>query len=98
MAISLSSGTLDVRRKRLLFRAARRGFREVDMIFGTYAAEALPQLSDTELDAFEALLGVPDQDIYDWFRDKAPVPAEFNTPVFAAMKALCARKNPTWNV
>lgn len=96
MTIALSSSALDVRRKRLLFRAARRGFREVDMIFGTFAAEALPTLSDTELDDFEALLGVQDQEIYDWFRDKTPVPSEFDTPVFAAMKALCSRKNPTW--
>ncbi|HEY4123949.1 MAG TPA: succinate dehydrogenase assembly factor 2 [Rhizomicrobium sp.] len=98
MAITLSSGTLDVRRKRLLFRAARRGFREVDMIFGTFAAQSLADLSDADLDAFEALLAVPDQEIYDWFRDKAPVPPVHDTTVFAQMKALCSRKNPTWNV
>jgi len=96
MTIALSSSALDVRRKRLLFRAARRGFREVDMIFGTFAAQALPSLSDAELDEFEALLAVKDQEIYDWFRDKTPVPAEYDLPVFKAMKALCSRKNPTW--
>ena len=25
-------------------------------------------------------------------------PRAFDTPLFARMKALCARKNPTWNV
>ena len=98
MAITVSSDALDVRRKRLLFRAARRGFREVDMIFGTFAAQFLADLSDGDLDAFEALLDVPDQEIYDWFRDKAPVPPAHDNTVFAQMKALCSRKNPTWNV
>jgi antitoxin CptB len=98
MAIDGSGDAFHVRRKRLLFRAARRGFREVDMIFGTYAANSLAGLNEAELDAFEALLGVPDQEIYDWLRGAAPVPPAHDTKVFADMKALCSRKNPTWNV
>jgi antitoxin CptB len=98
MTITGSSGALDVRRKRLLFRAARRGFREVDMIFGTYAANSLAGLNEADLDAFEALLSIPDQEIYDWLRGAAPVPPAHDTQVFADMKALCSRKNPTWNV
>ena len=86
------------RRARLRFRAARRGFKEVDLIFGTFAAEHLDALGETELDAFEALLDAPDQDVYIWLRGHAPVPAEFDTDVFAKLKALCLRKNPTWNV
>ena len=98
MTITGSSGALDVRRKRLLFRAARRGFREVDMIFGTYAAQSLDSLDEAGLDAFEALLSIPDQEIYDWLRGAAPVPFAYDTQVFRDMKALCSRKNPTWNV
>jgi antitoxin CptB len=98
MATDVPSGAPNVRRKRLLFRAARRGFREVDMIFGTYAANALAGLDEAGLDAFETLLSVPDQEIYDWLRGAAPVPPAYDTQVFADMKALCSRKNPTWNV
>jgi antitoxin CptB len=86
------------RRARLRFRSARRGFKEVDLIFGAFAAEHLGLLADSELDAYEHLLDVPDQEIYDWLRGHHPVPADFDTPVFAKLKALCARKNPTWNV
>lgn len=93
-----SNDAQTVRRKRLLFRAARRGFREVDMIFGNYAASALASLDEAGLDAFEALLSVPDQDVYDWLRGKTPVPPAYDTTVFHDMKALCSRKNPTWNV
>ena len=90
-------GSKEARRKRLLFRAQRRGFKEVDLIFGTFAADELADLSETELDQFEALLDAPDTHVYDWLRGAAPPEAQFDTPVFHRMKALCARKAPTWN-
>jgi antitoxin CptB len=90
-------GSSEARRKRLLFRAHRRGFKEVDLIFGTFAEAELDGLSEAELDQFEALLQVPDQDVYAWLRGEAPAPAAHDTPLFSRMKALCARKTPTWN-
>jgi len=98
MAIASSDGgSSEARRKRLLFRAQRRGFKEVDLIFGTFAAEALPRMGEAELDQFEALLEAPDREVYAWLKGDAPVPPEFDTPLFAAIRALCSRKNPTWN-
>jgi antitoxin CptB len=93
-----TGGSSENRRKRLLFRAQRRGFKEVDIIFGTFAAAELDGMSEAELDQFEALLAAPDQDVYAWLRGEAAAPASHDTPVLARMKALCARKNPTWNV
>jgi antitoxin CptB len=86
------------RRARLRFRAQRRGFKEVDLIFGAFAAEFLSRLDEKELDLFEALLEAPDQEVFDWLRGVSPVPAAYDTPVFAKLKSLCTRKNPTWNV
>jgi antitoxin CptB len=91
-------GSSEARRKQLLFRAKRRGFKEVDLIFGTFAAAEIEALSDTELDQFEALLAAPDQEVYGWLQGHAPAPKEFDTALFRRMKALCSRKNPTWNV
>jgi antitoxin CptB len=92
-----NGGSFGARRKRLLFRAQRRGFREVDLIFGAFAAEELAGLDAAELDQFEALLDAPDQDVYDWLRGHAPPPADFDTPLFARLKAVCSRKDPKWN-
>jgi antitoxin CptB len=86
------------RRARLRFRAQRRGFKEVDLIFGAFAEDFLPTLTDSELDGFEALLAAPDQEVYAWLRGVAPVPPQFDTPVFAKLKSLCIRTNPKWNV
>lgn len=92
-----TGGSLETRRKRLLFRAQRRGFKEVDIIFGTFAADELSGMGEAELDQFEALLQAPDQEVYAWLRGHTPAPPEFDTPLFARMKALCSRKDPTWN-
>jgi antitoxin CptB len=92
-----NGGSSEARRKRLLFRAQRRGFKEVDLIFGTFAAAEISRLSEAELDQFEALLAAPDQEVFVWLRNDAPVPEAFDTPLFARLKALCRRRNPTWS-
>lgn len=94
---SEQGGSSETRRKRLLFRAQRRGFKEVDLIFGAYAKEALQALDDHGLDQFEALLQAPDQDVYAWLREARPVPSEFDNDVFRGLKAVCGRKGFTWN-
>ena len=91
-------GSKEARRKRLLFRAQRRGFKEVDLIFGAFAAAELASLPETELDQFEALLDAPDHEVYDWLRGAAPPAPQHDTPLFHRMKALCAQKAPVWNV
>ena len=98
MNASSNAGSKEARRKRLLFRAQRRGFKEVDLIFGTFAAESLSGLNEAELDQFEALLDAPDQRVYEWLRGAAPPDPIFDTPVFHRLKAVCSRKDPTWNV
>jgi len=90
-------GSSENRRKRLLFRAQRRGFKEVDLIFGAYAEAHLMRLDEMGLDQFEALLTAPDQDVYAWLRGAMPVPPEYDNPVFAGLKAVCMQQRPRWN-
>ena len=92
-----NGGSFGARRKRLLFRAQRRGFKEVDLIFGTFAAAELSTLNEVELDQFEALLIAPDQEVYAWLRGAVATPAAFDTPLFRRMQALLTRQDPTWN-
>ena len=49
-----SSGGLDDRRKRLLFRCWHRGTREMDLILGRFADTEIADLSDAEIDAYVA--------------------------------------------
>ena len=91
------SEKIAVRRKRLRFRAQRRGFKEADLIFAAFAEAHLADLSPDELDQFESLLEAPDQEVYRWLKGDQDVPPAYDTAVFAMMKALCARGKLAWN-
>lgn len=79
---------MDDRRKKLRFRAWRRGFREIDLILGPFADRNLPDLDDAQLDAFERLLDAPDQDVYAWIIGQTPAPPEYDTPTLALIRAF----------
>ena len=80
----------DIRRKKALFRAQRRGFRELDLIFGAFADAHLMALEGVELERFEALLSVPDWQMFDWVMGNVAVPRSHDHEVFAR---LCAYRN-----
>jgi antitoxin CptB len=92
------SEKIAVRRKRLRFRCQRRGFKEVDLIFATFAESYLAALDENGLDQLEMLLDVPDHDVFAWLQGDVSIPAAFDNTVFAQMRSLCQRKSPTWNV
>ena len=98
MTTASHGGSAEARRKRLLFRCQRRGFKEVDLIFGTFAAREIESLDETGLDALETLLDAPDQDVFAWLKGEKPLPPPYDTPLFARLRALCSRKDPTWTV
>jgi antitoxin CptB len=79
---------MEDRQKRLLIRARRRGFQEMDLIMGGFAETYGPSLSEADLTAFEALLQAPDQDVYDWLLGRVPPPPVHDTPVLARIREL----------
>jgi antitoxin CptB len=83
----LSSAGLDARRRRILFRAWRRGLREMDLVMGHFADAELPSMPAAELDQFERLLDAPDPSVLAWITGEEPVPAEYDTPLFARLRA-----------
>ncbi|NEV78643.1 succinate dehydrogenase assembly factor 2, partial [Rhodopseudomonas sp. BR0C11] len=58
-----SSGGLDDRRKRLLFRCWHRGTREMDLILGQFADAEIGTLSEAELDELERLIEGSDHEL-----------------------------------
>lgn len=92
--LSRSTAGLEPRRKRLLFRAWHRGTREMDLLMGRYAESVIETLSDDEMDLFEALIEVPDRDLFSWIAQGEPVPANYDTPVFRGLKAYHTHDKP----
>ncbi len=70
---------MDERRRKLKFRAWRRGFREMDLLMGTFADKHLESMSEDDLSEFERLLATPDWEVFAWLVGQKPVPANFKS-------------------
>ena len=82
-----SSGGLDDRRKRLLFRCWHRGTREMDLILGRFANAEIADLSDGDMAELERLLEVPDPDLYAALTGDKPLDPEYASALFDRIKA-----------
>jgi antitoxin CptB len=67
--------TRAIRVKRLAMRSMRRGIKEMDLILSAYASARLADMSDAELDRFEALLAENDHDLLGWISGGPGAPA-----------------------
>ena len=70
---------MDARRRKLKFRAWRRGFREMDLIMGSFADAHLESMSEEDLSEFERLLATPDWEVFAWLVGQKPVPENFQS-------------------
>ena len=77
---------IDTRRKKLLYQASYRGFKEADLLIGGFARAHLPSMSDQELDEFEALLKQSDRELYAWAMGDIEPPAEVVGPIFEKLR------------
>jgi antitoxin CptB len=85
-----SSGGLDDRRKRLLFRCWHRGTREMDLILGRFADAEIATLRDDELADLEQLMDVPDPDLYAALTGNVPPAPEYANDLFERIKSFRA--------
>jgi len=81
----MSREMLDERRRKLKFRAWRRGFREMDLLMGSFADAHLLGLSDDDVSEFERLLSTPDWEVYAWLIGQKPVPDNFESSLLTRM-------------
>lgn len=63
--------------KRLIFRSWHRGWKETDLILGSFADARLGSLTALQLAAYESLLDCDDDVIWAWVTGKEIPPAEF---------------------
>ena len=86
-----SSEGLDVRRRKLLFRAWRRGVRETDLIVGRFADAFIDKFDAPGLDDFERLIEVSNAELYAWVSGEAETPADHDTAVLRQLKSFHSR-------
>ena len=75
----------------MLYRSVYRGNKENDILLGQFARAHIGTFGATELDQYEMLLQVGDNDIYDWVAGKTPPPPEADTPVLRLLMAFRVR-------
>ena len=85
----------DIRRKRLLFRSWHRGTREADLILGSFAEAHLGDFDSGQLDRYEALLEVPDADLFDWIAGRAAPASEYDHDVIRLLLDFRYTPRPT---
>lgn len=73
-------------KKKLLYRANYRGFKEADIMLGGFLKAHINELSDIELRQFEVLLEERDHDIYAWITQSLAVPEIHDTPLLAQIR------------
>jgi antitoxin CptB len=76
----------DIRIRRLIYQSSYTGTRETDLLLGQFATLHLTNLSEVELDDYEALLIQGDQNILAWVRGDLKIPANLDGNVFALIK------------
>ena len=81
-----TSADLDVRRRKVLYRAWHRGIREMDLIMGRFADAEIGRLTEGEVDELERLIEVPDRDLLAWVTKEQPAPADFDTALFRRLR------------
>ena len=72
--------------RRLVYQSSYTGMKETDLLLGRFAQNHLVDLSDDELDDYEALLEAGDGQIYLWASGNEPVPDRYNTSVLELIK------------
>ena len=77
--------------RRLLFRARHRGTKEADLMIGGFAERHLATMTEPELNAFEAVLELPDVDLTEWLTGREPIPADVCSPMLERMREQCGQ-------
>ncbi len=79
---------LETQRRKLAWRASRRGIREMDLLIGGFAMAELPRMDRAQLAAFERLLDIPDQQMLAWAMGQEPVPPHEDSELLRAVLAF----------
>ena len=77
---------LDIRRKKLFYRANHRGTYENDLLIGGFVRARLATMSEQELDEIEAVMEFPDAELAAWLTGRKPIPSHADSPMLRQIR------------
>lgn len=80
--------SIDIRKKRLIFRSWHRGIKEADILLGSFADQFLHDMTDEQLDKYETLLREADSDLVAWITNDRPAPEHYDHDVMKMLKSI----------
>ncbi len=87
-AAGLMAEELEIKRKRLVYRARHRGTKELDLLIGSFADAHLAGFDSSQLDRFEKLLSLPEPQLYDWLLGETRPPEALCDDVMTLLLAF----------
>jgi len=75
-----------LRRKRLIYRSKQRGWLEVDLLLGSWAAVNVPNLTKKQMDEYEAILNLETIDIFNYVNGKDTPPDQYQTDMMRTLQ------------
>jgi antitoxin CptB len=78
--------SLEIRRRRLLFRATHRGTQENDLLIGRFVSIRIDALTEADIAELEELLEYPETLLADWLTGREPIPDALDSPLTRAMR------------
>ena len=76
----------ETRKRRLSFRAWHRGTREMDLMLGRFTDAHIGGFNEAEIASLEALMELPDPDIYNWIIGAAVPPDDVDMPLLLRIR------------
>lgn len=80
------SESIDIRRKRILYRANHRGTQELDILIGGYVSAYVGSLEAPMLDRIELLLDEEETDLQAWIMGERSVPTDADAELIEAIR------------
>ena len=60
----------EILKKKIFYRSAHRGSKEMDILLGNFVKEHIDDFSDDDLKSLEQILSIEDEILYRWYFDK----------------------------
>ncbi len=90
MADQTVTEDIETRRKRLLYRSAKTGMKETDLLLGAFARQHLATFSPRQLALYETILETGDPQIYAWLAGRETVPPAYDNDVMKLLQRFKA--------